>query len=239
MTASAVGPHGYITLPHLIRLFQEAAMRNTDRLGISSGHLAATEGLTWVLHRQSLEVSRWPRLGERVSVVTLPTRIERQLITHRDFYLLDEARAVLAASASTWSVMDVQSRRIRPLPPAVSGIFGDLGDVFRLAHPTEKPAPPADAPEARSFPVTFAQLDFNNHLTNPAYPELMLEPLGLEFLRDRRLVAADITYHREARYGESVTAVVANAESPHRQQHALYRGKELLAAMVSQWSPSV
>ena len=214
-------------------------MRNTDRLGISSGHLTADRGLTWVLHRQSLAVTRWPRLGERVSVVTLPTRIERNLITHRDFYLLDAAQAVLAASASTWSVMDVRSRRIRPIPPAVTEIFGALEAVPHRSHPAEKPDPPAASPEARSFPVTFAQLDFNNHLTNPAYPELMLEPLGLEFLRDRRLVAADITYHREARYGESVTAVVANADSPHRQQHALYRGEELLAAMVSQWSPPV
>ena len=214
-------------------------MRNTDRLGISSDRLTSAVGLTWVLHRQSLRVSRWPRLGEHVTVVTLPTRIERNLITHRDFYLIGASREVLAASPSTWSVMDVRSRRIRPIPPAVTRVLDDLGAVPHLHHPAQKPDPPAFTGGGRTYPVTFAQLDFNNHLTNPAYPELMLEPLGLDFLRDRRLLAADITYHREARYGEAVTAVAAPAGSPGHQRHALYRGEELLAAMETEWSAPV
>ncbi|MGB3799335.1 MAG: acyl-ACP thioesterase domain-containing protein, partial [Lewinella sp.] len=120
VTASAVGPHGRLTLPHLIRLFQEAAMQNTDRLQISSQHLTRDLGLTWVLHRQTVWAMEWPALGQAVRVITLPTRMERGLITYRDFYLLDPAGRVLACSTSTWSLMDLQSRRIRPIPAIVT-----------------------------------------------------------------------------------------------------------------------
>ena len=237
MAAAAVGPHRRLTLPHLIRLFQEAALRHTDRLGISSQDLTRELGLTWVLHRQTVTCRRWPALGEQVSVVTLPTRIDRKLITYRDYYLLDAADRILACSASTWSVMDVQSRRIRSIPPRVTDAIGELPSAGAgLEPPADKPAPPTTPTDRTRTQVAFAQLDFNDHLTNPAFPELMLEPLGLPFLRDHLPVMADMAYHREARYADELEAVVSPGTETNTFYHALYRGSgELLASMQTRW----
>ncbi len=212
-------------------------MRNTDRLGISSHHLSRELGLTWVLHRQTIWATDWPALGAAVRVVTLPTRMERRLITYRDFYLLDAADRVLACSTSTWSVMDLQSRRIRPIPSMVTASLGELPtDTSELRSPADKPTPPAQATAEHFFRVQFAHLDFNNHLTNPAFPELMLEPLDSPYLTSHVPVLADMIYHREARYGEALTAVAETASDLGPFSHALYRGEgELLAAMVTEW----
>ncbi|PPK84654.1 acyl-ACP thioesterase [Neolewinella xylanilytica] len=241
VAAATVGPHGRLTLPHLIRLFQEAALRNTDRLGISSHALSRDLGLTWVLHRQSIQATEWPALGDAVSVVTLPTFIQRGLITYRDFYLLDAAKRVMACSSSTWSVMDLNSRRIRPIPQRVTDKLQDLPPAGSgLAVPGEKPAPPESPTAERTFRVQFAHLDFNNHLTNPAFPELMLEPLDLPFLSTHLPVRADMIYHREARYGDLLTAVTAKAAHSGHFAHGLYRGEgELLASMATRWTPIV
>ena len=215
-------------------------MRNTVRLGISSAELGEALGLTWVLHRQSLACRRWPRIGEPVRVVTLPTRIERRLITHRDFYLLDAAGAVLARSPSTWSVMHLESRRIRPIPDLVLERLGTLPAVPTLSHPADKPDAPVNIQHRRATRVTFAQLDFNNHLTNPAFPELMLEPLGLPFLHDHLPRAADIVYHREARYDDALTAEAGADGTGLAWSHVLRRDDgQPLATMVSQWSVRV
>ena len=212
-------------------------MRHTDRLGISSHDLTRELGLTWVLHRQAVSCRRWPTLGEKVSVVTLPTRIDRKLITYRDYYLLDAADRILACSASTWSVMDLQSRRIRSIPPLVTDAIGELPPAgVGLDLPADKPVPPTTPTGRTRTLVGFAQLDFNNHLTNPAFPELMLEPLGLPFLGNHLPVMADMTYHREARYADELEAVTSPGTEPDSFHHALYRGSgELLASMQTRW----
>lgn len=239
IAASTVGPHRYLTLPHLIRLFQEAALQNTDRLRVSSSDLTAAHGVTWVMHRQVIEADRWPSLGEQVYVVTLPTHIDRRLITYRDFYLLDEHRRPLIRSTSSWSVMNLVSRRIRPIPDEVVERLGQLPDPStHLPRPPGKPLPPATPTTERQFSVAFSHLDFNNHLTNPAFPELMLEPLGADFLTRHLPSRADIAYHREARYGEALTARSDFRGGTTDIGHALYRNEtELLATMATRWTP--
>ena len=236
--ASAVGPHQYLTLPHLIRLFQEAAMRNTDRLGISTPDLMERYGLTWVVHRQAITAARWPRLGEEVRVLTVPTRVERGLITIRDFYLLDQAGEPMIRSTSGWSVMNTASRRIKPLPTAITALLGDLPPPEQqLPWPDHKVLPPERVEQALDFRVTFAHLDFNNHLTNPAFAELMVEPLGIDYLTAHLPHRADITYHREARYGDELTAGCTPTKVAATFSHSLQRGEELLASMETEWMP--
>lgn len=236
IAAATVGPHRYLTLPHLIRLFQEAALRNTDRLAISSGQLTDEHGLTWVLHRQLIEADAWPAIGEAVVVTTLPTSIDRRLITYRDFYLTRPDGHPLIRSTSAWSLMDVHSRRIRPIPDAVRARLGELpAATDHLPRPGDKPEPAAADAPARRFTVDFHHLDFNNHLTNPAFPELMLEPLGGEFLSTHLPRRADIAYQREARYGDALLARAAPA-GPDAYTHALQRedGNQL-ATMRTEW----
>ena len=234
--ASAVGPHQRLTLPHLIRLFQEAAMRNTDRLGISTPRLMQQYGLTWVLHRQRIEVDHWPQLGDRVTVVTVPTRIERRLLTYRDFYLLNGEDQIIVRSTSAWSVMNIRSRRIKPVPEAITTLLDDLPPpTTHLSLPRAKPEAPQTVVADRAFRVDFAHLDFNNHLTNPAFAELMLEPLGLDHLSQQLPATADITYHHEARYGDALTAVTGPSQTG--TAHGLLRQGETLATMKTTWKP--
>ena len=234
--AAAVGPHQQLTLPHLIRLFQEGAMRNTKRLGIATPTLMEQYGLTWVLHRQIIRAERWPTIGEPVRVLTVPVRMERQLLTYRDFYLLDDREQPIITATSAWSVMSLSSRRLKPLPGAVSSLLTDLPPAAQqLPWPDDKPGAPHAVSQSRDFRVDFADLDFNNHLTNPAFAELMLEPLGADYLRAHLPRRADISYRMEARYGDQLTASTAPSTTPPTFDHGLYRGDELLASMQTEW----
>ncbi len=232
--ASAVGPHGRLTLPHLIRLFQEAAMQNTQRLRISTPDLMERHGLTWVLHRQLVTATAWPRLGDAVTVITAPTRVDRRLVTIREFELLDASGTLLIASSSAWSVMDFAARRIRPLPEEVLRLLPDLPPPAGTPWPGAKLTVPDHADHHREFRVAFSHLDFNNHLTNPSFAELMVEPLGLDYLSTHLPRRADITYHREARYADALVAAATGTDGTVR--HTLRRADDLLALMESEWT---
>ena len=214
-------------------------MRNTDRLGISTPELMRRFGLTWVLHRQLIVAERWPSLGEQVSVLTVPTRVERGLVTIRDFYLLDAKGRPMVTSTTAWSVMHTDSRRIKPLPAAVTDLLTDLPPPQRhLPWPGRKVTAPEHVAQERDFRVSFAHLDFNNHLTNPAFAELMVEPLGADFLTAHLPHRAELAYHREARYGDHLTAgSLLKPDAALAFRHRLRRGDELLAAMDTEWMP--
>ena len=244
---AAVGPHRYLTAAHLIRLNQEAAMVNTLKLKLSSPELIERFGLTWILRRQFIRADRWPRLNDQVRIVTAPTGFQRGLLTYRDYHLLDENDNVLIRTGTEWVLMDSESRRLKPIPEAVLAISADLPppeDCMPL--PSGKPQPPATAPPdnsaelsaERHFRVPFHQLDFNNHLTNPVYPELMVEPLGDRFLRTHRPREIDMIFQHEGRYGEYLTARV---DRPKREalefRHSLTREEVTLSVMRSTWLP--
>lgn len=211
-------------------------MRNTVRLKVSSPELIAEFGLSWILRRQRIECFDLPAMGQEVKVITAPSGFARRLQTFRDFYLVDAATgAVLAIAATQWLLMDVNSRRLRPIPDHIASLSDHLAPAAaHLDAPAGKVAPPTTPGQERSFTVAYHQLDFNEHLTNSVFPELMLEPLGADFLSAHQPLLLDIDFRAEARYGHKLTARVQADKESFR--HGLYRGEELLATMVSHWT---
>ena len=235
VAAAAVGPGGYLRLPDLIRLLQEAAMRNTVRLGISSPELMAEAGVSWVLRRQYITAYRWPRMGDEVRVTTAPSGFARRLLTYRDFHVTDAGGQPLIGAVSEWLLMNVASRRVTPIPPRIAALATDLAPASaHLPHPTGKLTAPTGGATA-AFRVAYHQLDFNDHLTNPVFPELMLEPLGHAWLSGHLPLTVDVAFHREARYGEEITARVATEGTLTR--HVLARNGDELAVMHTRWRP--
>lgn len=233
--ASAVGPNGLLTIPHLVRLLQEAAMRNTVRLKISSPELIDQQGLSWILRRQRIDCFRLPAMGESVEVITAPSGFARRLQTFRDFHLVDKSGATLAAACTQWLLMDINSRRLRPIPEHIAALATNLAPAAaHLEPPTGKIAAPEAPTLATTSAVAYYQLDFNKHLTNPVFPELMLEPLGADFLAEKAPVKIDVDFRAEARYGDTVTARVEKGKAFYR--HALYREDDLLATMETSWN---
>lgn len=231
-----IGPHGFLTLPHLVRMLQEAAMQNTVRLRISSPEMMEKYGCSWVLRRQQINCTRWPVLGEKLKIITAPSGFEREYQTFRDFHLLDKDGACIITATTQWLFMNVTSRRLHPIPADIARLKQDLAPAAaHLKRPAGKVIAPADPPFRKQSSIAFYQLDFNDHLTNPVFPELMLEPLGHDFLLQHLPVQADIMFQREARYGDEVVAVCGHEAAPLQLGHALLRAEEQLATMQTTW----
>lgn len=238
VAAYAVGPDGRLTVPYLVRMLQEAAMVNTVRLKVSSPELIEHFGLSWILRRQRIECFTLPRMGQEVQVITAPSGFARRLQTFRDFHLLDaRTGAHLATATSQWLLMDVASRRLRPIPDYIAALSDDLAPAAaQLERPEGKVAPPAHPHRTWTNHVGYHDLDFNGHLTNPVFPLYMLEPLRPDFLTTHTPRLLDIDYRAEAHYGNRITGLAEEGEEGWR--HSLTRGEALLATMYSEWDPN-
>ena len=81
------GPDGTAKMSAICNYLQEAASLNAETLAFSKSDFeAAGENISWVLTRLKVRMSRFPKWGETVSVLTFP-RGGRRIVAYRDFVL--------------------------------------------------------------------------------------------------------------------------------------------------------
>lgn len=222
--------NGQATLPALVGYMQEAAWDNTATMGISMYELLE-QGLTWVLQRMRVEMFRYPRHREKITVETWASGRERVFL-HRDFRVYGADRELLGQATSVWLVMDVVKRQMVSVPDFITAV-----EVV----PGEEPLPFAKGklPQLEEIryeeqmPVRWHDIDLNRHVTNTRYLQWALETLSTEILTTQQLREIDIIFKAESTLGDTVLATAGPAEEADMFLHKLTSiesGKELVQA---------
>ncbi len=222
-----VNRHGFLTLPSLASYLQDAAAHHACEMGFSVADLQE-QGLTWVLSRLHLRIESQASWGNRLQVETWPAGLQG-IIVLRDFRVADSANQTIAAGASQWLIMRLDSRR--PARPSAS--------LRRLVRQRQAPVLESggsleadfEPQGSRRHTVQPCDLDFNQHVNHIRYLEWMLESPELTGTRE-----AEIDFRGEALLGDIVVSRWAvEADTRH---HVLVRESDsrLLALAKSQGS---
>lgn len=223
------GCDGYATLPTICNYLQEAASINAGELGFSKSDFdSAGENVSWVLTRLCVRMKSYPRWEDEVTVETFP-RGGRKIVAWRDFEIKDASDRTLGAASSEWMLIDLQTRKVKPVPQTVLS-SADPANVPVLGNdPFEKfrfPAPSDTA--SASFKAAKFHIDLNGHVNNVHYIEWMLDPC--ESLRP---FEADIVFKGETLVGDEVKVAVCTDEG--RTYHRVFSagGKDHIVARTS------
>lgn len=229
---SEVNSQRQATPTALIHLMQEAALENVIHLKVSAWDLEEAH-ISWVLMRKHLDIRRLPRLGETITIRTFPAGFQR-VFSYRDYEVRDAAGTVIAQSASTWLLMDTQTRNMAPIPQAIldQGTF-DNSDC--LPHAKAK-LPLVTAPSTQQeFRVNWHDMDFNEHLSNTRYMQWLFETVPGYTSMKQNLQTLDIIYKSECHWKDRVN--VATQDLGEGQYlHLLTRlsdGEEIARAQTS------
>ncbi len=226
--AAECNPSGFATLPALLNLLQEAASLNAEELGFSKSNFAgAGLNISWVLTRLRLDMSRYPRWEDAVTIVTWP-RKGRKITALRDFELFLGAERIGAATTE-WMIIDLATRRASVIPPAVFGLANDerqpaLGDAefSRLAWNCKE-----RGADALSFRAKRSDIDLNGHVNNVHYAEWFLEtvPESAGVCRSCEIVFRSETLAGEEVFAEGVETApgefIHRVSAPDGRDHVL------------------
>ena len=102
---SETDSEGYLTLDALLNYFQDCSTFHSEDVGLGIGYMKEI-GQVWVLSSWQIVVNRYPKLGEKVKIVTLPYEL-KVFLGYRNFAMLDEQGEYLAKANSLWSLLDV------------------------------------------------------------------------------------------------------------------------------------
>lgn len=150
----------------MARLFEQAAGPHAAALGAGMDALRAN-GQAWMLVQLGIAVRRWPQGGERVEVVTWPSRRTAGARAWREFEVVSAEGELLAEAASVWLIVDLKSRRPVRLPRYLLELQFPPRDTAIEFRPA--PEAPSSSPRVTRRTVIPEDLDINRHANNSSY----------------------------------------------------------------------
>jgi len=190
------------TLVALCQLLQESAWQHAEHLELGFSHLKE-KNFIWVLARQLIRVSSYPKWGDTIEVHTWPTGKDR-IFCYRDFRIIDPGGSVAAEATTTWFVIDLVTRKPQK---TVHYYHLELPEEVELVFPNRlNKLEPLDSEDfIKLIQVSYGDLDMHKHVNNLRYLEWMINCLPLEFLSTHILKEIEINYMSEASYKDEIT----------------------------------
>ena len=188
---------GYLSPARILFFAQDTAGGHCDILALDYKTLAE-KGLFWVVIRHRVQVSRYPKTGETITVQTWPMPTTRSAYP-RSTVAYDKNGNELFRTISLWVLMDLKTRAM--ILPGKSGV--DVNGVLmgsELAVPGSMALIPA--PNAAVREVAFTDLDRNGHMNNCRYLDWVADLLPSGFHEGNRAKEFTVCYLSEAREGE-------------------------------------
>ncbi len=190
----------------IFEAMQEASGMHSHLLGCGRDVLIE-KGIVWVLSRVEVQMEKYPRIGDRVTVETFPVK-NRRWFFPRYFVFKDEQGNRLGYACSLWVLLDISTRKMAP-PDVVLPLIPDNSD---LTPPMGLPATVMEAggleTEAIRQPA-YTDLDVNFHVNNARYMDWLCDALGWEVLEKRCLASVCINYDAEVRPDQEVKLALA------------------------------
>ena len=212
---------------NLYRLFQDIALKATEECGADSISLAQ-RGIDWVITRMDVEIKRLPRCNEKITVCTYPGK-DLAMLYPRYFYILDSNNEVIVRSSSIWALIDAKTRKvivdketIKKLPPE--------SREFELPLPSKISASENKAlVETRN--IHYSDLDFNCHMNNVRYVELVMDVHDFNFYKTHRPSFISLNYMKEIREKDQVS-VYTDSNNPEIIEVQVDGGTSFLAKVT-------
>ena len=184
----------------LLHFAQEAAGAHCLELAADWDTLAARH-MFWAVTRQKLQITRLPRLGERITVETWPMPTTKVAYPRSTVAYDQEGNEVFRA-ISLWVLMNTDTRAM--ILPGKSGL-----EIRGALRGNELAVPSSLHPQLLEHTcrrrVVYGDLDRNRHMNNARYMDWVDDLLPSRFHETRPAHEITICYHAEATEGQELT----------------------------------
>lgn len=200
LNASECNAQRVIPLPLLIQWLLETATDHSTSLGVGLEDLAANNN-GWVMSRLTLEMTEYPGMNSTVNIDTWVPSINRRF-TERCFRISASDGRVLGYARTTWSAIDLTTRRAVDLSAYIANIatcneFCPIDGHAKIQH--------LDTPDAiRRHTFQYCDIDFNRHVNSTRYIECILNDRSVAFFDTHRITRFEIAFMSETRYDDEV-----------------------------------
>ena len=160
------------------------------------------EGYVWVVARNRYQLTRMPRLGEKITFDTWPGQCQRAIYP-RLFSMTDESGCRIGGVHSIWTLLDVKKQRLA-VNPKINAMFPDTEDLgVPVQMPRKLKQPQPTRPPVYYTPA-YSDLDRNRHVNNARYISWVCDCFAPERYENQTILDLEINYFQQAFAGEKI-----------------------------------
>lgn len=194
-----VGAQCILRLSVLLRMCQEASERNLALLGLGYEKMCA-DGFVFLLITNRVKIKRMPVHNEAITIKTHPRGVVGAQF-YRDFEVYSGEEKIIDIM-QTSIFADVNTHKIlRPRQFLDYGIF--IAEKVPEEERVQKIAVPEDLPFVGERPIRYSDLDYNMHLNNTVYCDIITDFLPGGAL-GRQFSEIQISYVAESALGDTL-----------------------------------
>jgi len=190
-----------LTIPSIFKIFQEAAYHHAKKLNFGYEDMIK-EDMFWVLSLLKIEIYKYPKWRDRITIKTWPSGVDRIFVT-RDFEIKNEPGSIIAASTSSWLVLDINSKRPKRSSQFLEA-FPDFYEKRALSQNPQKISSLDKPKKGKSFIVNYSDIDLNDHLNNTKYIEWILDNYSKNFFKNYEIKNLEINFLSESSWGDNL-----------------------------------
>lgn len=195
---SETDKNAFLTLESLIDYFQDCSTFQTQD-GPADMEYLRKQNLVWVLSSWQIEVFRYPRLCEEVTVGTIPYEL-KGFMGLRNFFMDTTDGERLAVANSVWTLVDTVKGLPRRITPEIIEAYR-VEDRIPMNYCDRKVSFPEDAEVIHSEEIQVRRhhLDTNNHVNNGQYIRMAIDALP-----DSSIIVSSMRaeYKKQSRLGD-------------------------------------
>ncbi|WP_081111963.1 acyl-[acyl-carrier-protein] thioesterase [Bdellovibrio bacteriovorus] len=200
ITSLLVNPLGRLGLFGLLNLLQETAWMHAEKFGFGMKDMES-QGLFWVLTRQTVEISKWPSFGNEVHIRTWLRPPEGAFVT-RDFTILDSNKQEIGKATTSWLALDRHTRKILPIQKLRN--WEDITSTENTGLSTDKISVAGAYTKLAKYRVRNSDLDINQHVNNTKYAQWILDSIPYSLHKGLRLKSYTVNFLAETHLGDEV-----------------------------------
>ena len=199
---------GDLKLNQLVSYLIETSNHQSIDLGHSNEKLLDL-GYTWMIYKWKIKIKRYPRSHEEIKIKTWASGF-KNINAFREFEVYCQGEKILEASA-VFLLVDIEKRKPIKIPEEVAKIYGDNGR--RIFKSIDRVNEPSEVERANriSYKILRRDIDFNKHVNNAVYLELIYEALTEEYSRVK-FKDISVNYVNELKFGDEIVIDFYKAE---------------------------
>lgn len=236
--AYEAGVDGRVSIQAITNYLLESAANHAAAMDVSVQKLFKMN-LTWVLSRFHIQMERYPRWPEVVTVETWPVHKDAYYAI-RDFRLKDGKSEQIGLATSSWMMIDFKERKPVVLPEFVDDLQNkEAGRT--LIDSFERMPRPKHVDHQTEFHVRQSDLDVNRHVYSVHYLSWAMEAIPTEIWKAYHLRDVEINFRAESVRGDLVHSLcqIDKSDSSLQAIHQLKRehDERELTRLRTTWMP--
>ncbi|MBD5471405.1 MAG: acyl-[acyl-carrier-protein] thioesterase [Lachnospiraceae bacterium] len=196
---------GHLKLESLLDYFQDCSTFHSEDIGLGLDY-CREHHVVWVMSSWQIVVKRYPLMGEKVTIGTLPYEF-KGFVGYRNFCMKDEQGVEIACANTIWSLLSTDTGK--PAKPDEKMLEGyKLEPKLPMEYAPRRIKIPENSVSGEPIVIKSHHLDTNQHVNNGQFIRIAMESLEQDF----PVIQLRAEYKKQVLLGDILTPHISRTD---------------------------